>query len=481
MNVYGYRDGYSFLRDVKKQSKVPLKNLRVLADQSDPFSCGQPKQHEKAKWFLEIYTRYQHHLEEAGRTTTPHLRRIHYWLVGRLNEKLLDGKPYVNDAYSQKQLNDAARFARMLGYLDYSAVVDQKNPPPQSFASENEPWLYAFVTEADEDLPRDDWEGPTVELPEVSFEMPNAGVQMAGDTNAAQPYHIEIWVEKDTMDDVLVPICEKYGGVYVPFKGTESHTSIKNGLERIISSGKPGRLFYISDFDPAGSAMPRVLARHTEFMSRNMNVDIRVEPLILTKEQVIEYGLPAKVIEKDGTRGKEAWEDAHGGAVELDALEALHPGVIDEILTDAIEGLYDVGLKERYEDARETADTEIEDDWNYFIEPYDGRLAAAIERINTTLYTFRDEIEELKTRIRDACANDVAEIQDIQNAINEKIEEIDEREISGRPEPEVEDNTREWLFDSSREYFEQLNVYHVRHPTKAMPTVPLRLKLKKND
>src|SRR4029077_14507606 len=61
-------------------------------------------------------------------------------------------------------------------------------------------------------------------------------------------------------------------------------------------------------------------------------LDIRLAPLVLTAEQVERYRLPRIPI-KDSERGKKHFEVRFGeGAVELDALEALHPGELARIV-----------------------------------------------------------------------------------------------------------------------------------------------------
>ncbi len=61
-----------------------------------------------------------------------------------------------------------------------------------------------------------------------------------------------------------------------------------------------------------------------------------LEPLVLTREQVERYGLPRIPI-KDSDRRKAGFEERFGeGAVELDALEAVFPGELARIVSEAI-------------------------------------------------------------------------------------------------------------------------------------------------
>src|SRR5262249_51819997 len=148
---------------------------------------------------------------------------------------------------------------------------------------------------------------------------------------ADQPYLVEIWVEKSTMNDVLEPLCGQLSVNLVTSLGFQSMTAAVNLLQRaarLAAAGRPCRVFYISDYDPAGDGMPVAVARQIEFWLSQYapGADIKLTPLVLTREQVVAYDLPRTPI-KESDRRRANFEALHGeGAVELDALEALHPG-----------------------------------------------------------------------------------------------------------------------------------------------------------
>jgi hypothetical protein len=80
-----------------------------------------------------------------------------------------------------------------------------------------------------------------------------------------QRYLVEVWVEKSTVDDVLQPICDRWAANLVSSVGFQSITSVITLLKRITELQKPTRIFYISDFDPAGDRMPVSVARQLEY------------------------------------------------------------------------------------------------------------------------------------------------------------------------------------------------------------------------
>jgi hypothetical protein len=202
----------------------------------------------------------------------------------------------------------------------------------------------------------------------------------------AQRYQIELWIEKSTMDDdVLLPLARRFNLNIVSAIGEISYTRCRELVERALASGRPVRILYISDFDPAGRSMPVAAARKIEFIlrQRGLDLDIQLRPVALTHEQCIGYRLPRTPIKESERRGK-AFEERFGeGATELDALEALHPGELSRILEQEIRRNYDDDLKDRTAEAAEEFESELSEIQEGAIEPYS------------------DEIEELREQYQD--------------------------------------------------------------------------------
>src|SRR5260370_37798832 len=73
---------------------------------------------------------------------------------------------------------------------------------------------------------------------------------------ADQGYHLEIWCEKSTMNDILLPLCKRYQANLQIGSGELSITAALSLVSRLEQAGRPARIFYVSDFDPAGQSMP---------------------------------------------------------------------------------------------------------------------------------------------------------------------------------------------------------------------------------
>jgi hypothetical protein len=302
--------------------------------------------------------------------------------------------------------------ARYLGLVRIEDIIDRKNPDPHVNARYD--WEY--------------WQRPSfsIDVPELA----DPYVWTYGyDTPNAQPYHLEVWCEKSTMDDVLLPVCARLGANLVTFEGEVSITAVCVGLVKRIaaSQGKPARIWYISDFDPAGNSMPVATARKLEWAIRAggwSDLDVRLTPLALSADQVRAYRLPRKPI-KDTERRAARFEDAFGaGATELDALEVLHPGELTRLVESALSPYYD------QEAARA-------------VRAQDQALKAAVrQEIDAITARYQDEIDALQTMIADL-----------------RAVTVDTSAYTCAIATPIAPESDGWLFDSARDYLSQIAHY----------------------
>jgi hypothetical protein len=321
----------------------PLNTLEVL--RRDPFCADSPARLRDATWFAELWQRF-----DISHGT--HMRRIHYLLVSQ-NPPVLtpSGTPYVNSADCVGLLERASLDARYLNLVPPDAMVDRRNDAPRIFRPEAIE-TSAVIGVPEPELVQSGAYLSALRLPRLVVFPPVID----------QPYHIEIWCEKSTMNDVLDPLGERYG-VNVDTAGGEfSYSKCRNLVKRARASGRPVRILYLSDFDPAGAGMPIAVARKIEYLvlSDNLDLDIEVRPIVLTAAQCERYRLPRIPIKDSETRGA-AFEARFGeGATELDALEALHPGELRRILVREIERYHDGDLADRIAEVEADAESEID-------------------------------------------------------------------------------------------------------------------------
>lgn len=397
---------YETLKDLSKQLRGRVTDLLALAPKNDPFYTGTPSDVAKGAWFARVYG-------AAGfsRLRAPHLRRVHYWVVSQEPPILMpDGLPYENTEKCWEFIIEASKAARYLELVPLDGIVDNKNPRPTVNA------LYWDPT------PRYEVHVPDLSSPDIDlYGLYDANVQ---------PYHIEIWCEKSTMNDVLLPVCQRYNANLVTFEGEVSITSVcVNLMHRIRESGwKPTRIFYVSDFDPAGNSMPVAMSRKLEYALRQADedYDVKVRPLALTADQVAAHKLPRIPIKETEKRAGK-FEAAFGsGAVELDALEALYPGTLARIVETAIQPYYS---------------------------------QAARRAVNQRAYELREAVAAKVAEITSRYEKEIEALHTMQEELREIAIDAGEYAVE-RYEPHVSPAQEAgWLFDSGRDYLAQIAYY----------------------
>ena len=266
------------------------------------------------------------------------------------------------------------------------------------------------------------WELPTITTnlaDGLDVTLPSPRVHGYDYSFRAQPYHLEVWVEKTTMDDVLVPLCRQYGAVLVTGAGFQSLSSVMQLLQRVDQAGKPARIFYLSDFDPAGDAMPVAIARQIEFHTPQHAplADIKLTPLGLTREQVQHYGLPRIPIKETDTR-KTNFEDRYGaGAVELDALEALYPGELATMVRTALDPYVDEALSDRLAEAEADAQNQVDEAWQEATVVLRHALTALSTETETIYRRYQAILERLNARLQRELAPYQERVEALRHAV----------------------------------------------------------------
>jgi hypothetical protein len=473
--------GHADLKELAKKLRRPLRTLYALDTRTDPWMSDQDWRSEIAHWFAD--------LRDQLNVGVSHIRAIWYRLISQRDPVLrVNGSPIENTDDCYRELNEAIRDARHLDLIPGDAIIDRRNPPPvinrysySDTSAESEvanggiyPHEYGV-----------DYQAPTLSLPETL---------LISEPRIGQRYHLETWIEKSTANDVLLPLGRQYGMNIATFVGQVSVTACKKLVDRAIASGRPVRIFYISDFDPAGRSMPVAAAGKIAFevmKSGRTGLDIRLELVALTEEQCTKYRLPRTPIRETAAGGKGFQERFGDGMTELDALEALHPGELERLLVEHIERYYDHDLDTEVSDAVDRFNEEIDDAESRMRELYSDELAeldgkreaitqafeqvrssaqatydAAVEPtrraylaaeaqatlvFNETLEQARDEIEEMEQDF-------IAEAKPLLEVMTETLAELaPDPDQFDWPEPADADEWGDPLYDSSRSYVEQVD------------------------
>jgi hypothetical protein len=420
---------YDSLRALAKKLGRRLDSLYALSHDNDPFVVDMPRRQEAAEWFADCWRRFAGSADDQSK---PHIRRIHYRLVSQSTPiPRPNGEPYENTAACWSALCDAGRDARYLDLIPPESIIDRRNPEPMIYIAEPVPSEIEIVGGLG------DIEVPTLTTPRLMLIAPTI----------RHRYLVEIWCEKSTVNDILMPLGEQYGVNIVTGTGELSATRVEQLIARIRNDGRPARILYISDFDPAGQGMPVSVARKLEFEIRKDGdeLDVQVRHVALTYDQCNDYELPRTPI-KETERRAEKWETRYGeGATELDALEALRPGELRRLLVREIMRYRDDSLERRMTAVAAELQSEL-DDISTTVRKRHAKALAKVEA----------ERKQLAAAIRDF----KRKAEPVLRAVDRDLaDEAPDLEGYDWPEPLEGDEDDDPLYDSSRDYMDQLARY----------------------
>lgn len=421
---------YDRIKQLARETGRRVGDLIVLAPMNDPFYFGQPAQIVNGRWFADLY--HQHNF-----THGVHLRRVHYRLVTLPEAALMpDGQPYLNTERCWDFLSTASKAARYLGMVDLGDFVDKRNPAPHTFTNWTEDQRSIW---ADSAL---DFDGVT--LPEFP-DTPRLTTEWNWPNN--QRYHLEIWCEKSTVDDVLLPVCQRYRANLVTGVGELSISAVHDLIRR-LRPDTPCRIAYVSDFDPAGQSMPTAIARKIQWQLEQYHIDADVilQPIVLSHAQCLHYQLPRTPLKESEQRAAKFEQRFGEGATELDAMEAIVPGELDRTVRSWADQYFDRTLSDRTEARRQEL------------------LAALGDLTDDVLGNHADDIGQLRAEY-DALRQEVAgRLASLNRRIQHKWQAISAELDAVAPDvgayelptaPAVIEQA-DVLYDSQRDYLEQL-------------------------
>jgi hypothetical protein len=247
---------------------------------------------------IEMLNRINDILEEYvndGYTLT--LRQLYYQLVSR------DVIPNNDKEYAK--LSNILKNGRMAGIVDWSSIEDRVRVPKL-------PYWVKDVKDAIKD---------TIQ-------------QYRLDRMRGQDRKIEIWVEKDALSNVLYRVSEKYHIRLMVNRGYSSVSAMYDAYNRLNTGDV---ILYFGDHDPSGMDMIRdVRERLTEF-----GIDVDVQPIALTMEQIREFNPPPNPAKITDPRAK--WYIEKYGITSWE-LDSLPPKELIRLAENAVESIIDIDL-----------------------------------------------------------------------------------------------------------------------------------------
>lgn len=142
-----------------------------------------------------------------------------------------------------------------------------------------------------------------------------------------QPYHVEVWIEKEALTGVIAQICDQVEVPYFACRGYVSQSEMYASAQRLAYKDKPCIVLHLGDHDPSGIDMTRDNNDRLNLLSEN--ADITIKRIALNMKQIKKYSPPPNPTKLTDSRavpymqefGKSSWE-----------LDALSPTVIRNLI-----------------------------------------------------------------------------------------------------------------------------------------------------
>ena len=320
------------LETAREESRCSRDALTVL--QVDPYRLDTPANHRNGAWVAEQLDR------AIGERRRIHWRGLHYAIVAAASVIKPNGETYRNTDNDWHWLCDnAGKAARWLGYVDFERITDNRNSEPiihRRAAVAPRPWLSIELD---------------FKIPDVDDINPLVGVS---GFEGRQPYALAIFGEKASLEDVLLPIAQRFeADLYLP-SGEISDTLLWRMAKDGVADGRPMAVFVLADCDPAGYQMAVSISRKLQAL-RDLcfpELEFEVVPVALTVEQVRKLRLPSTPLKETEMRA-DKWREAFGvEQTEIDALATLRPRDLEAIVQAAIEPYFDSSLGTRVRAAK---------------------------------------------------------------------------------------------------------------------------------
>lgn len=174
-----------------------------------------------------------------------------------------------------------------------------------------------------------------------------------------QDYHIEVWVEKDAVSNIIEPICYKYDATFLANRGYSSISAMYQAslrFEEAKNNKKQLLIIYLGDHDPSGMDMSRDVNERMDTFAYHSGA-ISVDRIALNMDQVEQYDPPENPAKVTDSRFKTYASEYGTSSWELDALE---PHVLENLVADKIKQYIDFEEWEKVESLEKEHITALE-------------------------------------------------------------------------------------------------------------------------
>jgi hypothetical protein len=126
--------------------------------------------------------------------------------------------------------------------------------------------------------------------------------------------YVEIWLEKDALAGVVMPVTSEYDVPLMVARGYASLSFLHSAAEQIADLDVPAYIYHLGDYDPSGVNAAEKIGQTLRELAPN--AEIHFQRIAVTPRQIIEWKLPTRPTKQSDTRSK-GFGDI---SVELDAI-----------------------------------------------------------------------------------------------------------------------------------------------------------------
>jgi hypothetical protein len=126
--------------------------------------------------------------------------------------------------------------------------------------------------------------------------------------------YVEIWLEKDALAGVVIPVTSEYDVPLMVARGYASLSFLHGAAEYIDSLEVPTFIYHLGDYDPSGVHAGEKIEQTLRELAPG--ADISFQRIAVTLQQIITWNLPSRPTKQTDSRAK-GFSDV---SVELDAI-----------------------------------------------------------------------------------------------------------------------------------------------------------------
>lgn len=149
---------------------------------------------------------------------------------------------------------------------------------------------------------------------------------------SAMDAYVEVWLEKDALAGVVLPVTEEFDVPLMVSRGYASLSFLASAAECIAEQAKPVYLYHLGDLDPSGVNAGEKIEETLRELAPN--ADIHFRRLAVTRDQADAWDLPTRPTKATDSRAKRF----RGESVELDAVS---PDLLRDLVRLAVESHVD--------------------------------------------------------------------------------------------------------------------------------------------